>query len=129
MDQINNLPSKQTNSLPPVSKPQTSAKKSVDVDSADLSFDTLLRRLQEMPEVREEVVEQGKAQKDDPEFPNATTTKNLAQHLIQQRIVWDSPWITFFVLHLFALVPRSLIVPFLIKHFYESETDSQILHR
>lgn len=87
MDQINNLPSRQTNSLPPVSKVQTSAKKSVNVDTADLSFDTLLRRLQEMPEVREEVVEKGKEQLDDPEFPNTTTTKTLAQTLIQQRIV------------------------------------------
>ena len=87
MDQINNLPSRQPNSLQPVSKPQTSAKQSKDVDSADLSFDTLLRRLEDMPEVREEVVEKGKEQLDDPEFPNATTTKNLAQHLVQQRIV------------------------------------------
>ena len=87
MDQINNLPSRQPNSLQPVSKPQTPTSKSQDVDSADLSFDTLLRRLQDMPEVREEVVDKGKEQLDDPEFPNATTTKNLAQQLIQQRIV------------------------------------------
>ena len=87
MDQINNLQNNQTNSLPPVSKTQSSTKKPAGVEQSDLSFETLLKRLQQMPEVRDEVVEKGKAQMDDPEFPDLKTTKNLAQHLISQRIV------------------------------------------
>jgi len=87
MDQINNLQNSQTNSLPPVSKPQISTKKPARVQQSDLSFETLLKRLQQMPEVREEVVEKGKAQLEDPEFPDLATTKNLAQQLISNRIV------------------------------------------
>ena len=87
MDQINNLQSGQPNKLPPVSKLQTSSLKSQEFEKTDLSFESLLRRLQEMPEVREEVVEKGKALKDDPSYPGLGTTTTLAQNLINNRIV------------------------------------------
>jgi hypothetical protein len=87
MDQINNLQSGLPSKLPPVSKLQTSSKKQQEVETTDLSFDTLLRRLQEMPEVRDDVVEKGKALLDDPEYPGPSATRTLAQNLINNRIV------------------------------------------
>ena len=87
MDQINNLQSGQPNKLPPVSKTKSSSQKPQEAEKTDLSFEMLLRRLQQMPEVREEVVEKGKALLDGPDYPGPTATRTLAQNLINNRIV------------------------------------------
>jgi hypothetical protein len=40
-----------------------------------------------MPEVREDVVEKGKALRDDPAYPGPSATRTLAQNLINNRVV------------------------------------------
>ena len=87
MDQINNLQSGQPNKLPPISKTQTSSEKPQEGEKADLNFEKLLRRLQQMPEIRDDVVEKGKALLDDEEYPGPSATTTLAQNLINNRIV------------------------------------------
>tara|TARA_A100001037_G_scaffold295178_1_gene313973 strand:+ start:377 stop:640 length:264 start_codon:yes stop_codon:yes gene_type:complete len=87
MDQINNL---QGGSPKPIARP-TSPSKTQGVqeesDKAELSFEALVARLQEMPEIRVEAVEKGRELVDNPNYPGEKALRTLAQNLISQRIV------------------------------------------
>ena len=87
MDQINNLQGGQPK---PISSPVTlnrSQGGKDDADKAQLSFDTLLAKLQDMPEIRVEEVERGRELMQDADYPGNEALNTLAQNLISQRIV------------------------------------------
>lgn len=87
MDQINNL---QGGSAKPIARSTPSAKVEApqeDSDKADLSFEALVARLQDMPEVRVEAVDKGKELLNSTDYPEDKALRTLAQNLISQRIV------------------------------------------
>ena len=87
MDQINNLQgghSKPVSHSVPASNLQGTHE---DADKTELSFEVLVARLQEMPEVRVEAVEKGRELAQDTSYPGDETLRTLAQNLISQQIV------------------------------------------
>ena len=87
MDQINNLQgghSKPVSHSVPASNLQATHE---DADKTELSFEVLVARLQEMPEVRVEAVEKGREFAQDTSYPGNETLRTLAQNLISQQIV------------------------------------------
>ena len=87
MDQINNL---QGGSPKPISRPIPQSKAqnpTEDANKAELSFEALISRLQEMPEVRADAIKSGKELADKPDYPEDKMLRTLAQNLIAQRIV------------------------------------------
>ena len=87
MDEINNLQSGRSKPVtPPVSQGREKGATD-DVDKAELSFDALVARLQEMPEIRLEAVEKGREIAEDSDYPGDEALRTLAQTLVSQRIV------------------------------------------
>ena len=87
MDQINNLQGGQPKPIySPVTLNRSRGGKG-DADKAQLSFDTLLAKLQDMPEIRVEAVERGRELAEDADYPGNEALNTLAQNLISQRIV------------------------------------------
>jgi len=87
MDQINNL---QGGQAKPISSPVSlnrSRSGTDDADKAQLSFDSLLAKLQDMPEIRVEAVERGRELAQDTDYPGNEALNTLAQNLNSQRIV------------------------------------------
>ena len=87
MDEINNLQGGQPK---PISQPVTvnrSQGVKGDADKAQLSFEALVVKLQEMPEIRVEAVERGRELMQDADYPGNEALNTLAQNLISQRIV------------------------------------------
>ena len=87
MDQINNLQGGQPKPIsPPVTANRSQGVKD-DADKAQLSFEALVAKLQEMPEIRVEEVERGRELMQDADYPGNEALNTLAQNLISQRIV------------------------------------------
>ena len=87
MDQINNLQGGQPNPIsPPITANRSPGAKD-DADKAQLSFEALVAKLQEMPEIRVEAVERGRELMQDADYPGNEALNTLAQNLISQRIV------------------------------------------
>jgi hypothetical protein len=87
MDQINNLQGGQPKPIsPPVTVNRSQGVKD-DADKAQLSFEALVAKLQEMPEIRVEAMERGRELMQDADYPGNETLNTLAQNLISQRIV------------------------------------------
>ena len=87
MDQINNLQGGQSK---PISQPlPTNKSRGIknDEGKAELSFEALIAKLQEMPEVRVEAVDRGKELAQDGDYPGNEALRTLAQNLISQRVV------------------------------------------
>jgi len=87
MDQINNLQSGTPKPIARSSAPAKQQGSNEDSDKAELSFEALVARLQEMPEVRVEAVEKGREIADNPDYPGQEALRTLVQNLISQRIV------------------------------------------
>jgi hypothetical protein len=87
MDQINNLQGGQPKPIsPPVTANRSPGVKD-DADKAQLSFEALVVKLQEMPDIRVEAVERGRELMQDADYPGNEALNTLAQNLISHRIV------------------------------------------
>ena len=87
MDQINNLQSGSAKHLPRPSSPSKVQSNNDDSDNAELSFEALVAKLHEMPEIRVEAVDKGKELLNEANYPEDKALRTLAQNLISQRIV------------------------------------------
>ena len=87
MDQINNLQGGQPKPISRSVSPNRPQEVKGDGAKAQLSFEALVAKLQEMPEIRVEAVERGRELAQDADFPGNEALNTLAQNLISQRIV------------------------------------------
>ena len=87
MDQINNLQGGQPKPISPPITANRSQWVKDDADKAQLSFEALISKLQDMPEIRVEEVERGRELMQDADYPGKEALNTLAQNLISQRIV------------------------------------------
>ena len=87
MDQINNLQVGSAKHLPRLSSSSKVQSNNDDSDKAELSFEALVAKLHEMPEIRVEAVDKGKELLNEANYPEDKALRTLAQNLISQRIV------------------------------------------